>query len=100
MRTEVIVAIIGAVFASNGLWQYLIYRRKSRDKHLSNESKMIRGLSHDRICFLSEQYIKRGSISRDEYENLHNYLYEPYVEMGGNGVAQKLMQEVEKLPIK
>jgi hypothetical protein len=51
-----------------------------------------RGISHQR-------YIERGWITQDEYENLHDYLYKPYEEMGGNGSAKKVMQEINKLPI-
>jgi len=28
------------------------------------------------------------------------YLYEPYEEMGGNGSARRVMEEVRKLPIR
>ena len=38
-------------------------------------------------------------ITQDEYENLYEYLYSPYIKMGGNGSAKRVMQEVEKLPI-
>jgi hypothetical protein len=61
---------------------------------------MIRGLAHDRICYLGEQYVKRGSITKEEYENLHDYLFVPYEKLGGNGTAAKVMKEVEKLPMK
>ena len=43
---------------------------------------------------------KRGSITIDEYENLHDYLYLPYKEMGGNGSAEKVMTEVKKLRVR
>ena len=36
----------------------------------------------------------------DEYDNLKNYLYEPYKKLGGNGTAERVMDEVDKLPIK
>lgn len=39
---------------------------------------MLKGLGHDRICYLGECYIQRGYITKDEYENLHDYLYLPY----------------------
>lgn len=43
--------------------------------------------------------LKLGYITQDEYENLHDYLYEPYLELGGNGTAKKVMAEVERLPL-
>ena len=45
-------------------------------------------------------YIERGWITHDELENLYEYLYKPYENLGGNGSAQRVMREVEKLPIR
>ena len=60
---------------------------------------MLKGLGHDRICYLGACYIKQGFITKDDYENLHDYLYLPYKELGGNGTAEKIMKEVERLPL-
>ena len=61
---------------------------------------MLVGLGHDRIMFLGMHYIERGYITRDEYENLCEYLYNPYEKLGGNGSAKRIMAEVDKLPIR
>ena len=61
---------------------------------------MLIGLGHDRIMYLGMRYIERGWITQDEYENLNTYLYEPYKKLGGNGSALRVMQEVNKLPIR
>ena len=61
---------------------------------------MILGLVHDRIIYLCQKYISRGWITKDEYEDLHDYLYVPYKDMGGNGTAEKLMKEVDRLPVR
>lgn len=50
--------------------------------------------------YLGMRYIDRGWITQDEYENLNTYLYEPYMKLGGNGSALRVMQEVNKLPIR
>lgn len=100
MHTDIIVAIVGSVFASTGFWAFLTAIMQKRDKKQSAESKMLKGLAHDRICFLGEEYIKRGYISKDEYENLHDYLYLPYEELGGNGTARRIIEEVKKLPLR
>ena len=99
MDKETIKMVVLAVFASSGFWAFLIaVVNKILDKR-SAKNKMILGLGHDRIIALSEKYIAQGWISSDDFENLHDYLYTPYVKMGGNGTAEKLMKEVEKLPI-
>ena len=61
---------------------------------------MILGLGHDRIISLRETYIDRGWISSDEYENLNTFLFQPYIKMGGNGTAKRLMAIVDNLPTK
>lgn len=60
---------------------------------------MLVGLAHDRIITLGMDYISRGYITHDEYENLYKYLYQPYKELGGNGSAERIIMEVNKLPI-
>ncbi len=60
---------------------------------------MLLGLGHDKIMYLGMKYVERGYITRSEYENLVEYLYKPYKKMGGNGVAERLIREVDKLEI-
>ena len=92
---QMVVTIVCAVIASSGFWAFI--QRKNENKDV--KSQMLIGLAHDRIIFLGMKYIERGWISQDEYENLHDYLYKPYEKVGGNGSAQKVMIEVNKLPI-
>lgn len=92
---QMVVTIVCAVIASSGFWAFI--QRKNENKDV--KSQMLIGLAHDRIIFLGMKYIERGWISQDEYENLHNHLYKPYEKLGGNGSAQKVMIEVNKLPI-
>ena len=99
-ENTLIVAIIGAIFASTGFWAFLTFMIQRKDKKASAEAQMLRGLGHDRICYLGAYYIKQGYITTEDYENLHDYLYIPYKKLGGNGTAEKIMKEVEKLPLK
>lgn len=94
--TTILVSVLGGILTSSGLWA-LILRFIDRR---TNQAKMILGLGHDKIIYLGKEYIKRGWITADEYENLHDYLYIPYKNMGGNGSAERIMEEVKKLPIK
>lgn len=93
---QIVLTILSSVLASSGLWAFLTAKV---DRH-SAEKEMLIGLGHDRIMFLGMRYIDRGWITQDEYENLNTYLYEPYQKLGGNGSAHRIMQEVNKLPIK
>ncbi len=95
-----IISLVVAVIASSGLWTFITRIYDNKKKHLTNSEKISLGVAHDRIMFLGNMFLKRGYIEPDEYENLHDYLYVPYKEMGGNGAAERLMQEVNKLPIR
>lgn len=100
MDKETITTIVLAIFASSGFWAFLLaVVNKIIDKK-SAKNRMILGLGHDRIISLCEKYIAQGWLSSDDFENLHDYLYEPYIKMGGNGTAKKLMADVERLPIR
>ena len=93
---QIILTVFSSVLASSGLWAYITKRLEQKDV----KTEMLVGLAHDRILFLGMHYVDRGFITQDEYENLHDYLYVPYEKLGGNGSAKRVMQEVDKLPIK
>lgn len=92
---QTILTILGSVIASSGFWAYIQSRRDKNDAR----SRMLVGLGHDRIVELGLTYIERGWITQEEYENLNDYLYKPYTDLGGNGSARKIMNEVDRLPI-
>lgn len=92
---QMALTVVCAVIASSGFWAYIQKRSEKKDV----KTQMLVGLAHDRILFLGMSYIEQGFITRDEYENLYEYLYRPYEKMGGNGSAKRVMQEVNKLPI-
>lgn len=103
--TTLAVAIVAAV-TSSGVCSIVLYLIQRRDKRKDGESEemklqseMLLGLGHDRIVYLGGQYIDRGWITQDEYENLHDYLYKPYCALGGNGTAKRIMAEVDRLPL-
>ena len=100
MKQDIIITLIVAVFASTGFWSFLQSWLTNRSKSKSLEQKLILGLAYIQILAKCEIYIARGWIDTDEYKELNQYLFEPYVAMGGDGTAQRLIKEVEKLPIK
>lgn len=93
---QMIITIFCSVLASSGFWAFAQKRMDKKD--ITRE--MLVGLAHDRITYLGLCYIERGWITQDEYENLSDYLYKPYVKMDGNGSAKRIMTEVDKLPIR
>lgn len=92
---QIVITVFSSVLASSGLWAFITKKTERKD----TKTKMLVGLAHDRILYLGMSYIERGWISKDEYENLYEYLYKPYEKMGGNGSAKRVMKEVDNLPI-
>ena len=91
---EIATTVVVAILASNGLWSFIA---RLIDKY-SGKDKLLMGLAYSEIINRAEQYITRGFISTDEYNELDRYLYEPYKKMGGNGTAARLMEKVKQLP--
>lgn len=89
------VTVLVTLLGSAGFWGYLEARRSKK----SANTRLLVGIAHDRIVFLGMKYVERGYITRDEYENLNDYLFAPYSEAGGNGSAKRVMEEVRKLPL-
>lgn len=93
---QVISVMLASVLGSSGLWAYLSHRDKTKQA----TTRLLMGLAYDRITHVGMSYIERGWISKDELEDFRKYFFEPYKELGGNGVAEKFMEEINKLPLK
>lgn len=101
-----IIEIVSAIFVSMGFWNYILYKVQRRDslkdKKLNKNTDtdlLIMGVACHLIKQECEAAIEKGSITTEEYNELHKYLYVPYSNKGGNGTAKRLMEAVEKLPI-
>lgn len=93
--TQILATSIASVLASSGFWAFI--QRKDSTKRAT--ARLLMGLAYDKITTLGLSYIERGHITKDEFEELRRYLYEPYKELGGNGVADRIMAEVGNLPL-
>ncbi len=67
---QMFFTILASVLASGGFWTLIQMRINKKDA----KTRLLVGLAHDRIIELGMQYIERGCIYQDEYENLNNYL--------------------------
>ena len=91
---EYIIAIMVSVMTSSGFWAYILARNNKNDSKID----LLKGLAHDRIVWVGKFYIERGWITYDEYDDFMKYLYNPYQALGGNGYAEMIRNEVERLP--
>ena len=105
--------IILAVLASSGVWTainavinyFIDKKKKSSETKISSEEfelhgKALRGLLYGELERRCSDYIKRGSISAGELNDLRKYYYEPYHALNGDGTIDRLMNRVEDLDIK
>lgn len=100
----IVTALISALSSSGvmSLVLYLIQRRdKKKDREedkRSSQSKMLLGLGHDKIIYLTDKFVRRGAITLKEKRNL-KFLCDPYFELGGNGDCRIGFDACEKLPV-
>ena len=113
---EFIFGIIAAIFASNGLFQLIMYILQSKEKERERkrqeevEKNLIKVEDFKNLCACvtvialfritreAKRHINNGYITLDDYHTLKHNLYEPYRKLGGNGQAEKCMEVVEELP--
>lgn len=96
---EVLVPILVAIFASSGLWSFLLYIAQRRDQKQDTRTKAILVLLHDAVYRNCERAIRRGYTTLMEFDNITE-LYNVYHSMGGNGTGTELYERVRKLPIR
>ena len=94
--TQIAITIFSSVMVSSGFWTFI--QRKS--SFTDAKTKLLLGIAHDRLVEQGLAFIKRGWISKEEYQDYQTYLYDPYLSLGGNGLAERLVAEVQKLPIR
>ena len=94
MRQEIIIAVIGGIFGSTGLWQLIQYFLNKN----SAEREMLLGLGYIQLMQTCNVYLQQGYIEVEELVDLKKYLYEPYRKLGGNGAGEMIMKKVENLP--
>lgn len=92
----IVATSLTSVIASSGFWAYMMKKNLGKGAN----TRLLMGLAYDKIISVGMGYLERGWISMDEYQDFRRYLYEPYSELGGNGTAKRIMDEVSKLPIK
>lgn len=88
--------LISAAIGSTGMWVFLTKKFDSKSLHM----KLTMGMAHNTILYAGMKHIRRGYITQEELENIHDYLWVPYNELGGNGSAKRMIDQLTKLPVK
>lgn len=93
---EILLTSLVTIIGSSGIWGYITVKyTKAR-----SSDKLLRGISQHLIIQEGRRLLEKGYVTTSEYTNLHRGLYRPYKRAGGNGLAEKIINEVEKLPIR
>ena len=101
MTAELIIALMGAIFASSGLWTVVLYKIQQKDRSKDALTRLMLGLAHDRFMEQALKFEEQGYVSEDEYSDFKKYLYDPYIELGGDGTAERVYEtKIKNLPIK
>ena len=119
MTIAVILELFGLAIGSGGIGAFIMFLIKRHDEkkgleamtkentkeiqmmkeELADVKAMSLGALYDRAKFLGESYLKKGWWTVNEYEDYKTYLYTPYHKAGGDGTIDKIMLELEKMPI-
>lgn len=84
------------VAASAGFWKFFSQRQKEKNA----EVLLLLGISRELFHTIGAAYLERGWVYREEYESLVTHIYAPYKVLGGNGTADRIMEEIGELPFR
>lgn len=97
---KVLVSAVAAAFlgaAANALRQ-IWQRHRQQAVRQSAVEEGVKALLHDRLCEACTGVLEKKEAAVSEIENIE-FLYRPYVALGGNGTARQLYERVTNLPI-
>ena len=95
--TDLLIYIIPALFASQGLWTYLLYKQQKKDSINDLRTRADLVILHDLLYKYCIEAIKLGYTTFDEFDNVTE-IYTIYTEIGGNGTGKRLYEEFCTLP--
>lgn len=99
MTTESMIQLIAIILGSNWLGQFLMEVYKSKSKKKTPIEVIIRALARRDLLKTADDYIDRGYIPSDEYDDFVKE-YKAYKDLDGNGKVEKLVTIAMDLPIK
>lgn len=104
-ETQMLITALVSALTSSGVMSLVIYLLQRRDKkkdreaaNTSAQARMLLGLGHDKIIYLTDKFVRRGCITLKEKRNLE-FLYKPYADLGGNGDCKIGYDACQKLPV-
>lgn len=94
---KVILTVVG--FITTGVLGYLVAKVKDYKKRDTNQEEALKCLLRSNITSKYYVYNEMGNIPIYEKENI-DYMFEQYKLMGGNSYVERIVKEINDLPIK
>lgn len=94
---KVILTVVG--FITTGVLGYLVAKVKDYKKRDTNQEEALKCLLRSNITSKYYVYNEIGNIPIYEKENI-DYMFEQYKLMGGNSYVERIVKEINDLPIK
>ena len=91
---EIANPVFSALFGAPGMWAFV----KAKTDRNDDSAKLLLSVSRNQLVALGRTYIERGYITMDEYEE-YEAEYKIYSSLGGNGLARRLFEQVDDLPM-
>lgn len=85
---------VTALLGSSGIWMWV----KTKTDRNNSEDRLLLSVARSQLVEQGRKYIKRGYITMDEYEE-YEYHYKLYSNLGGNGLARRIFEQVDDLPM-
>ena len=85
---------VTALLGGSGIWAWA----KSKTERNDSEDRLLLAVARSQLVEQGREYIKRGYITMDEYEEYENH-YKLYSNLGGNGLARRIFEQVDELPM-
>lgn len=86
--------LITTVLSGPGIWAWARTRTQRNDF----EDKLLLQVAKTQLVAQGREYLKRGYITMDEYEEYESE-YQVYSNLGGNGLARRIFEQVDELPM-
>ncbi len=86
--------VVTALLGSSGIWMWV----KTKTDRIDSEDKLLLVVARAQLVTQGREYLKRGYITMDEYEEYEDQ-YKLYSDLGGNGLARRMFKQVEDLPM-
>lgn len=86
--------LITTVLSGPGIWAWA----KTRTVRNKSEDRLLIQVAKNQLVSQGREYLKRGYITMDEYEE-YEAEYQEYSNLGGNGLARRIFEQVDDLPM-